>query len=50
VGDARNRELVDEMGPTLTIDGFAIFGGVGIVSDAPDMDKTTELAPAPTPA
>ena len=26
-------------GPTLWIEGFAVFGGVGIMSDAPDLDE-----------
>src|SRR3989304_2897439 len=38
-GDARNRELVDPEGPLLTIRGLALFGGVGIVSEAPDLDR-----------
>jgi len=45
-GDARNRELVDPEGPLLTIRGLALFGGVGIVSEAPDLDRA-EAAQAP---
>ena len=53
-GDARNRELVDPEGPLLTIKGFALFGGVGIVSEAPDLDRVepavTDAAPEATEA
>lgn len=45
-GDARNRDLVDPEGPLLTIKGFALFGGVGIVSEAPDLNRV-EVADAP---
>ncbi|MBI3745160.1 MAG: hypothetical protein HY264_01275 [Chloroflexi bacterium] len=31
-------------GPLLTIEGFALFGGVGIVSDAPDLDDEVEAS------
>lgn len=48
VGDARDADRFDEASPKLTIDGFAVFGGVGIVSDAPDLDREDEiLEPAP---
>ena len=63
VGDARDTALVDELGPTLVLDGFALFGGIGIVSDAPDLDgvdaaepmaeampETAPEVPAPVPA
>jgi len=44
VGDGRQRDLIATEGPVLRIDGFAIFGGVGIVSEAPDLeDGTTEI-------
>ena len=43
VGDSRSQDLVDANGPLLTIDGFAIFGGIGIVSEAPDLDAATAL-------
>ncbi|MEW5990007.1 MAG: hypothetical protein AB1736_01505 [Chloroflexota bacterium] len=49
IGDARDRALVDETGPILRIEGFAVFGGVGIVSEAPDLDDETE-AVAEVPA
>jgi hypothetical protein len=39
IGDARTKELIDAGGPVLRIDGFAVFGGVGIVSEAPDLDE-----------
>jgi hypothetical protein len=62
VGDGRDPSLVDELGPTLVLQGFALFGGIGIVSKAPDVDRAatgeppagaTEFAaevPAPAPA
>jgi hypothetical protein len=61
VGDARDSEMVMESGPTLVLDGFALFGGVGIVSEAPDLDREGVSAapdivpdvpevPAPAPA
>ena len=53
-GDARNRGLVDPEGPLLTIRGFAFFGGVGVVSEAPDLDRVepavTDAAPEATEA
>jgi hypothetical protein len=36
-GDARRREWVDPNGPRLTIEGFALFGGIGVVSETPDL-------------
>lgn len=45
IGDGRKKDLVDESGPVLRIEGFAVFGGVGIVSEAPDLDKETETLP-----
>jgi len=58
VGDARDASLVDELGPTLVLEGFALFGGIGIVSDAPDLDtepgepiaEAAPEVPAPAPA
>lgn len=61
VGDARDTEGAFETGPTLVLDGFALFGGVGIVSEAPDLDREGVSAapdmvpdvpevPAPAPA
>ena len=66
VGDARDPEAVLPDGPTLVLEGLALFGGIGIVSDAPDLDRAaadtstgakamgadvTEMeVPAPAPA
>ena len=54
IGDGRQKDLVDAEGPVLRIEGFAVFGGVGIVSEAPDIDeKASEPTPfetAPVPA
>jgi len=36
-GDARDLDLVSPDGPTLHLTGYAIFGGAGIVSEAPDL-------------
>lgn len=44
--DARDQGLVDVDGPLLTVDGFALFGGVGIVSEAPDLRRPEASAPA----
>jgi hypothetical protein len=44
VGDARDGDAVLSDGPTLVLDGFALFGGIGIVSEAPDLDR--QEAPA----
>lgn len=51
VGDARDADSVMADGPTLTLDGFALFGGVGIVSEAPDLDhegfgEAPDMAPS----
>jgi hypothetical protein len=35
--DTRPREWVDPNGPRLTIEGFALFGGLGVVSETPDL-------------
>jgi hypothetical protein len=55
VGDVRDSDDVATDGPTLVLDGFALFGGIGIVSAAPDLDLASpiDLAPevsAPAPA
>jgi hypothetical protein len=34
VGDTRDTSVADELGPTLTVTGFALFGGVGIQTEA----------------
>lgn len=39
VGDTRNADLANPDGPLLVIDGMAVFGGIGIVSNAPDLDE-----------
>ncbi|HSL97927.1 MAG TPA: hypothetical protein VK831_05090 [Candidatus Deferrimicrobiaceae bacterium] len=36
-GDARDPDRVAPDGPTLHLTGFAVFGGAGIVSEAPDL-------------
>lgn len=36
-GDARDLDRVSPDGPTLHLTGFAVFGGAGIVSEAPDL-------------
>lgn len=53
IGDARDDDLITADSPVLVLDGFALFGGIGIVSDAPDfdMDRPTDVAPeVPSPA
>jgi hypothetical protein len=56
IGDGRKRDLIDPVGPVLRIDGFAVFGGVGILSEAADFDEDLDKAeslpaePALTPA
>jgi hypothetical protein len=42
IGDARDVSAIAPDGPTLRITGWAAFGGVGIVSEAPDLDTQTE--------
>ncbi|MCI0347529.1 MAG: hypothetical protein L0221_19165 [Chloroflexi bacterium] len=44
IGDARPTASVGPEGPALTIDGFAVFGGVAIVSDSPDLDREDEIS------
>jgi hypothetical protein len=36
-GDSRQRAWVDPNGPLLRIEGFALFGGLGVVSETPDL-------------
>ncbi|HEX5450780.1 MAG TPA: hypothetical protein VFW86_00185 [Candidatus Limnocylindrales bacterium] len=38
VDDARSPDLVAADGPSLRITGFAVFGGVAVLDDAPDLD------------
>ena len=40
ITDIRDTASVGPEGPTLTIEGFAVFGGVAIVSEAPDLETT----------
>jgi hypothetical protein len=58
-GDIRDQALVSSDGPVVHLRGFAIFGGIGIVADAPDLDieaaseESLEVSPdmpAPAPA
>ncbi|HYL40600.1 MAG TPA: hypothetical protein VET90_04760 [Candidatus Binatus sp.] len=47
VGDARSSDRVDTSLPVLRLEGFSVFGGIGIVSEAPDLDeKAAEQAEA----
>lgn len=49
IGDVRRKDRVADVGPQLTIDGFAVFGGVGILAEAPDLDRAAASdAPAET--
>jgi hypothetical protein len=40
VGDGRNADRIDPSLPALRLEGFSVFGGIGIVSEAPDLDET----------
>jgi hypothetical protein len=44
VGDGRNTDRIDESMPALRLEGFAVFGGIGIVSEAPDLDEKAASA------
>ena len=46
IGDARPAGRVDDALPVLRLEGFLLFGGVGIVAEAPDLDEQTAPAPA----
>jgi hypothetical protein len=37
-GDGRPASMIATDGPVLVLDGWAFFGGAGIVSEAPDLD------------
>jgi hypothetical protein len=55
ISDTRDQDSVLPDGPSLVLDGFALFGGIGIFSDAPDLDseQVVESSPevqAPAPA
>jgi hypothetical protein len=39
VGDGRGEDRIDDSLPVLRLEGFSIFGGIGIVSEAPDLDE-----------
>ena len=41
-GDSRDQDLVVNEGPVLTIKGLAIFGGIGITSEAPEIETALE--------
>ncbi len=46
VGDARDVGRVDQSLPVLQLEGLSVLGGIGIVSEAPDLDlKVAEAAP-----
>ena len=47
VGDGRKSDRIDPNSPGLTIDGFAVFGGIGIVAEAPDLDEPEARVPTP---
>lgn len=44
IGDARDPARVVEAGPTLRVDGFAVFGGAGVLSESPDLDPVAATA------
>jgi hypothetical protein len=52
LADVRDQDLVETDAPVLHVRGFAVFGGVAIMSDAPDLDalsgegEATAAAPA----
>lgn len=48
-GDARKADRVAPTGPLLTIEGFAVFGGVGIVSRAPVPEEAAGTATVTLP-
>ncbi|HSO30016.1 MAG TPA: hypothetical protein VLS28_08925 [Candidatus Sulfomarinibacteraceae bacterium] len=50
IGDARKLDRIEPTGPLLTIEGFAVFGGVGIVSRAPVPEETAATATVTLPA
>jgi len=47
ISDTRDRDEILPDAPTLVLDGFALFGGIGIFSSAPDLDLPEVPAPAP---
>jgi hypothetical protein len=42
--DSRRREWLDSNGPRLTIEGFAAFGGLAVVSETPDFGPARPTA------
>ena len=50
VGDARDESQVAADGPTLVLEGWAAFGGIGIAADAPDLEARATPVEAPAPA
>jgi hypothetical protein len=51
-GDGRRADLASAEGPSLRLEGFAVFGGVGIVSEAQDREgvRTEDLPPEAAPS
>jgi predicted membrane protein len=43
-GDTRDQDRVDPTGPLLTVNGLAVFGGIGISSEAPELESAIEEA------
>ena len=43
IADSRDASRIAPEGPVLTVTGFAIFGGVAIVSDAIDLGREDEI-------
>ena len=41
-GDSRDQDLVVNEGPVLTIKGLAVFGGIGITSESPELEAALE--------
>jgi hypothetical protein len=39
-GDGRPASMIATDGPVLVLEGWAFFGGVGVVSEAPDLDAS----------
>ncbi len=39
IGDARVGDRIDHALPGLRLEGYSVFGGIGIVSEAPDLDE-----------
>jgi len=48
VTDIRETASVGPEGPTLTIEGFAVFGGIAILSEAPDLATSESFSAAAT--